>query len=108
MEYTLDSIRADFHDYWKTARNSVSYKINGRYCVPESISNFDIQLSRGDFGDGFNFQCEALNLRVNMNGEEKPYSAEFFIKVVPEISENGILCEKIIAIKDNCIYLKTK
>ena len=91
--------------FWSTAKESVHYKLNGCDLIPEKVSGFDIQIEKGDYGDGY-FRCTALNLRIQANNIERPYIANFIIKVIPTIDENGKLVEKIIDIIDNCIYLK--
>ena len=106
MNFNLLAIQDDFRNFWKTAKDTVRYKLRGEDFFPEVVNSFDIQLEEGDYGDGYNFKCQSLNLRLGTNGLEKPYSAEFIIKVVPIINENNKVIEKIIGIKDNCIYLK--
>ena len=106
MDFNLHTIQCDFGNFWKTVKDTVRYKLRGEDFFPEVVSNFNIQLEGGDYGDGYNFKCQALNLRLFANGLEKPYSAEFVLKVVPIINENNKVIEKIIRIKNNCIYLK--
>ncbi|MBD5425921.1 MAG: hypothetical protein HDR45_06995 [Bacteroides sp.] len=108
MEYSIDSIQEHFTLFWKTAKKTVHYKLNGRDLIPEKVSGFGIQLTPGDYGDGYNFSCVALNLRIQENSTEVPYDANFIIKVVSTTDENGNLTEKIVNIKDNCIYLKKR
>lgn len=106
MEYCLESIQKDFRLFWKSAKDAVSFKLNGKAINPESIPSFQIQINEGDFGDGYNFQCQSLDLKILIDNCERRYKADFIIKVVPISVNNGKPTEKIVAIKDNCIYLK--
>ena len=106
MDFNLQAIRSDFRDFWKTAKGTVHYKLRGEDFFPDAVSNFSIQLEEGDYGDGYNFKCQTLNLRIAADGVEKRYSAEFILKVVPIDTNNNEIIEKIQGIKDNCIYVK--
>lgn len=106
MDFNLVAIQCDFRNFWNSVKDTVHYKLRGEAFFPDVVSNFNIQLEEGDYGDGYNFKCQTLNLRLSAKGLEMPYSAEFILKVVPIINENNKVIEKIIGIKDNCIYLK--
>lgn len=100
------AIQDDFHNFWRSAKDSMRYKLRGTDFSPETVSTFGIQLTEGDYGDDFNFKCQSLNLRILANGVERPYSAEFIIKVVPIVKGHNQVIEKVVSIKDNCIYLQ--
>lgn len=105
MEYSLEAIQEDFRLFWKSAKDSVSFILGGQAIALESIPSFNIQINEGDFGDGYNFHCQSLDLRIMVDNCERRYKAVFTIKVEPMINNNGKPTEKIIAIRDNCIYL---
>ena len=85
----------------------MKYFLKGVEVVPKNVSPFSLQLQEGDFGNGYNFKCDTLNLRVDIDGIECPYDAEFVIKVSYTIeSEGSKPVERIDSVKDNRISLK--
>lgn len=109
MEYNSDKIVDNFRLFWQKNKGKMRYQIGSKEVLPESVSSFHIQLKEGDYGDGYNFKCETLNLRVMIDDDECPYDAEFIIKVSYKASDN---CKKpnefIESIKDNTIFLKKR
>jgi hypothetical protein len=107
MDKDLDSLIQDaFRVFWKEHKNSVDFKLKGEIFIPEEIKGFDVQLEKSNGGDGFNYSCKSLNLRIRSNKLERPYTATFVIKVHISTAEDGSIKANVEAIKDNCIYLK--
>lgn len=106
MDYNKDAIGRAFHSFWKTNKGNIRYRLSAKDVTPTKVSSFDIQLTEGDYGDGFNFQCHALNLRVEIDNLEQPFNATFTIKVDVTIQQEGEKpIETVKAIKDNTIFL---
>jgi hypothetical protein len=99
-------IQDAFRVFWKEHKNSVDFKLKGEIFIPEDIKGFDVQLEKSNGGDGFNYSCKSLNLRILFNNMECPYTATFVIKVHISTAEDGSIKANVEAIKDNCIYLK--
>lgn len=109
MKYDKEQIDSEFSKFWRENKNLMKYNYRGNTVTPESVSSFSLQLREGDYGEGYNFHCDALNMRVKINNHEKPYNAEFVIKVGiadDTKNQNGKPLETVLGIKNNTIFLK--
>lgn len=107
MDFNKDAIQRQVSTFWRKNWKQFCFKLNGKELKPESVSSITPQLEEGDFGNGYNFSCLGLNLRVSINGIEKPYKAEFVIKVVPIFkNDNSKPSEIITGIQNNTITLR--
>ena len=107
MDYNKDVIRQKLMPYWKDNWHLLSFKLNGKDVQPEAVSSMTIQLEEGDYGDGYNFHCIGLNLRVTINGVDKPYKAEFTIKVIPQMDSGSNKPTEIIdGVQNNMVLLR--
>lgn len=110
MKFDEEKIEASFREFWKLNKDNVIFVYKGKKLDVLKVAGITkFQMEPGDFGDGYNYSCTALNARIECEGGEKPYTVEFVIKVIPEINNpSGIPAEKVIAIRDNKIYLKDR
>jgi len=107
MIFDHKSIIDSFKIFWRSNKDSIKFYYNGESVAPEKISGFEIQLNEGEFGDGYNFHCSTLNMRVQIGCCEKPYKGDFYLKVlVKHCEQNGMPKEVIHSIKENTIFLK--
>lgn len=108
MKFDEEKIEASFREFWKLNKDNVVFVYKGKKLDVSKVAGITkFQMEPGDFGDGFNYSCTALNARIESEGCEKPYKVEFVIKVIPEIDNaSGIPADKVIAIRDNKMYIK--
>jgi len=107
MYFDEGRIQELFRDFWRKNKTSMMYYYKGKQVVPEKISGCSVQLAKGDYSDRFVFRCQSLNLRVQIDKIEKPYTARFYLKVLPVQNQSGDMPTEIIAeIKDNKINLE--
>lgn len=106
MNFDEAKIQELFREFWRKNKNNMKYYYKGKCVEPENISGFSIQLTEGDYGDGFNFSCESINLRVQLDSHDRLCKAHFYIKVLPVQNQNDDMPTEVITeIKDNKIYL---
>lgn len=67
MKYDIDQIDSEFRKFWRENKNSMKYNYRGKTVTPESVSSFSLQLQEGDYGEEYNFHCDALNMRVQID-----------------------------------------
>lgn len=85
----------------------MNYFLDGKEVCPVHISSCSFQLNEVESSDGYNFEVDTLNLRVQIGSSDIPCKANFLIKVVPEITSNDKLPEeKVIGIRNNRITLR--
>jgi hypothetical protein len=103
MDFNKDVIKKSCRAYIIAHERELDFKMNGEYVNAKFINGFDVDLVKGDYGDGFNFSCRAFNLKVGVDNSEFPCMAEFVIKV--EQTRLG-QDEEVVAIKNNLITLR--
>lgn len=101
MMYENKKIADAFREFWKEAQKHTQFIYKGRVVETQKISSFDLQFTQGDYDNDFNFHCQTLNLRIQLDMVEKPYIGEFYIKVTGQTGQ-----EMVCAIKNNRIYIK--
>jgi len=107
MDYNIETVKQLVASFWKKNWKQFNFKLNGKTVKPDSVSSITVQLERGEFVDGCNFHCTALNLRVSINGVDNLYKADFTIKVVPVYEEGKIEpSEAVENVYLNTIFLK--
>jgi hypothetical protein len=107
MDFNKDVIEKSCRAYIMAHDEELKFRLNSKSVDSKIVSGFNIELTSGDYGDGFNFSCHAINLTINLTDSDGnqifPCSADFVIKVVPGQQNED---EKVVAIKDNLIFLR--
>lgn len=107
MKFDLKKIEDELRNFWKANKEEMHYFLNGKEVHPEKVSQCAFQLKEVESSDEYNFEIISLNLRVQIDSIEEPYTAFFSIKVVPETTiDEKIPKEKIMEIRDNRITLR--
>lgn len=98
-------IEKSFGQYWNTAKNQLHYIYAGKPMQIERVSSCNIMLNQCEEHDECCFRCQALNLRVQSDGVERPYKGEFYLIIGIDTTDSQPH-EFIKGIKDSTIYLK--
>lgn len=107
MKFDHSKIEGKLRIFWRENKEKMHYLICGKEVFPECISSCSFQLNEVDSTEGYNFEVQTLNLRVQIDSMEAAYKADFLIKVIPTMtSENGIPEEEIVGIHNNQIILR--
>lgn len=107
MDFNTEAIRTAFRTFWQTNKDNIRFRLGGKDVTLAKVPSFSIQQStEGDYGSGYNFQCQALAIPIQIGCLEQPLNLTFVIKVSAKIQRKGEKPTEIVeSIKDDTIYL---
>lgn len=106
MKFDHEKIKEKLRNFWKANKNELHYFLKGKEVFHRNISSCNFQLKECETTEEYNFEVDVPLIRMTIDSVEMPYTANFFIKVVPDTSlANDIPGEKIVEIHDNRINL---